>query len=301
MRKVTLGLGLRSTAQALGIIGRELGVFREHELDLRIVRTETAGPDGVRGLLAGEYQFGEYGPVPLVRAAFQGGDPLIILAPEPVSALYILGRKGVTSPEGLSGGTIGVLSESGQTGFSAARMIERWGMRGQVRLVALDTYPEIYDALVAGEVGAGVLTADYKIVGERKHGFSELVDLGQSLQYQAPVLSTTKRLRDTDAALIARVAASYIATIRTFKQEPRRVSAVLRSHLGFVDDEEAAAIHRFYSQRFQSIPRPSKAGMAKIIASLAVEYPEVQAPDIDEVYDPSFVEDEAAHQERTGA
>lgn len=301
MRKVNLALGLRSTAQALGIIGRELGVFREHGIDMCVVRSETAGPDGVRGLLAGEYQFGEYGPVPLVRAALEGGDPLIILAPEQVSAIYILGRKGVVMPADLAGGSIGVLSASGQTGFSADQMIARWGMRGQVQTVALKTYPNIYDALIKGEVDAGVLTADYKIVGERRHGIGELADLGQALQYQGPVLSTTKRLRDNDPALITAVVASYIATIRMFKQERQRVSRVLRSHLGFVDDLEAVEIHRFYSQRFQSNPLASKAGLSRIIASLNVEYPQTRSLEVDDVYDPSFVEKDVVNLERTGA
>ena len=69
LRTVTLALGLRSTAQSLGVIGRELGVFARHGLDLCIVREETAGPDGARGLLSGEFQFAEFGSVPIVQAS----------------------------------------------------------------------------------------------------------------------------------------------------------------------------------------------------------------------------------------
>ena len=103
MRKVKLALGLRSTPQSLGVIGGELGAFSEQGVDLAIVREETAGPDGIRGLLAGEYDFAEFGAVPVVQAALEGHDVLILMAAEPVSALYILARKGYCLAEGTCG------------------------------------------------------------------------------------------------------------------------------------------------------------------------------------------------------
>lgn len=257
--QATLALGLRSTAQSLGVIGRALGIFERHGVDLRIVREETAGPEGLRGLVAGEYDFAEFGAVPVVQAALAGHAPLIVLAAEPISALYILARRGVARPA-----TIGVLSAAGQTGFSAQQMLERW--QHTATLVPRGTYPRIYAALAAREIDAGVLTADYRIAGEVAHGFTSLVDLGETFRFQGPVLATMRRLREQDPARIAAVAAGYVETIACFKSAPERVVPLLRSHLGFVDDAQASAIHSFYAARFQSRPFASVAGVARVIA-----------------------------------
>jgi ABC-type nitrate/sulfonate/bicarbonate transport system substrate-binding protein len=289
MRTVKLALGLRSTPQSLGVIGSALGAFAEQGLDLAIIREETAGPDGVRGLLAGDYDFAEFGAVPVVQAAIEGHDPLILMAAEPVSALYILGRKDVPSPPALAGGAVGVLSEDGQTGFSTREMIDRWGMRGRVRLAALGTYPRIYQAIAAGELAAGVLTADYKLAGEIAFGFVELANLGQEFGYQGPILATTRRFRDREPDTVAKVVAAYVRSIELFKTQADRVVPILRRHLGFVDETQARAIHRFYAARFQDAPFASREGIARIIDSFATQRPGARQLTPDTIYDPSFV------------
>jgi ABC-type nitrate/sulfonate/bicarbonate transport system substrate-binding protein len=267
------------------VIGGALGAFSAHGLDLRIVREETAGPEAVRGLMAGEFQFVEVGAVPLVQAALEGHDPLILLAAEPVSALYILGCSGITEPRSLAGGAIGVLSETGQTGFAAKKMLARWGLSESVRLAPLGKYPSIFAALAAGEVQCGVLTADYKLAGEIAHGFTELVDLGREFGYQGPVVATTRRLRRRNPDLVARLVAAYIESIRLFKSEPARVVPLLREHLGFVNDAEALAIQRFYAARFQASALPSGEGIARIIESFSKQYAAAASMKPQDVYD----------------
>ncbi len=277
---VTLALGLRSTAQGLGIVGRELGVFARHGLDLRIVREETAGPAGARGLVQGEYQFAEFGSVPVVQAAQQGQGLVILMAAEQVAALYLLGRRGVARGDVAR---VGVLSEAGQTGHSARQVLARWD-RHPVELVPLGTYPKVYAALAAGEIDAGVLTADYRLAGEVAHGFHELADLGQELGYQGPVLATTRALARSQPDLVQRVVAAYVETIRVFKSSPAEVARVLQRHLGFVDAQQAAAIQRFYAARFQDRPYASEQGIARVIASLGAA--SIQVSD---VLDASFL------------
>ena len=272
------------------MVGRELGAFAEQGLDLHIVREETAGPEGARGLVRGEYEFAEFGVVPIVQAALEGQDPLILLAAEQVSALYILARPQVALPGALAGGAIGVLSEQGQTGFSALQMISRWGLADKVRLAPLGTYPKIFEAVASGAIEAGVLTADYKLAGELAHGLIVLADLGQEFQYQGPVVATTRRLRDRDPELVARVVAAYVRSIRLFKTAPEQVVPLLRRHLGFVDDAQALAIQRFYAARFQDAPFASKEGIARVIGSFARQYPAALQLEPGDVYDPSFLD-----------
>lgn len=267
---VTWALGLRSTPQSLGVIGRDMGVFERHGLELHIVREETAGPEGARGLLNEEYQFAEFGTVPIVQAALDGADPLILMAAEQQSALFILSRAGVPEPALLRGGRLGVLSVAGQTGYSAMRMLDQWGLSGNVELVPCQTYPRIYESLAAGELDAGVLTADYKIAGAIAYGIQTLADLGAALRYQGPVVATTRRLRDAQPRLVQQVVNAYLDTLRLFKHSDS-VAPCLQRHLRFVNAAQASAIRSYYAQRFQSRPYPSAEGLTRVIESMRGE------------------------------
>lgn len=288
LRSATLALGLRSTPQSLGVVGAALGEFARHGVDLRVVREETAGPEGILGLVRGEYDFAELGVIPAVWAALDGHDPLLVFAAEPVSALYVLGAAGVVAPDDLKGARIGVLSRDGQTGESARMMLERWQLADAVELVELGTYPAIYQALADGRTQGGILTADYWMAGRLRHGFTILADLGRELMYQGPVLATTKRLRESRPELLQAVVRGYLASLRRFREDGAAVVPLLKTHLRFVDLDEARAIHRFYAARFSAEPFPSEAGIDRVIRAYARRRPEVSLAPSD-LYDPLFL------------
>ncbi|WP_338616319.1 ABC transporter substrate-binding protein [Pigmentiphaga sp. CHJ604] len=288
--QVRLALGLRSTAQSLGVIGRDAGIFRAQGLDLRIAREETAGPEGVRGLIAGEYELAEFGAVPLVQAVYEGHDPVILLAAEQTNALYLLGAAHIDTPRALAGGRIGVLSMPGQTGVSAAAMLDKWDLsRADVELLELGTYPAIYQALQDGRIAAGVLTADYGIAGTIAFGLRKLADLGEELRFQGPILATTRRYASAHPERVQRAVAAYVRTIALFVEQPHRVLDSMQRHLGFLDHEQALAVHAFYARRFQHRPYPSEAGMKRVIDLYAPSYPR-PALRLEDIWDRSFLD-----------
>lgn len=294
MPPVRLALGLRSTAQSLGVIGRDAGLFQQQGIDLRIVREETAGPEGLRSLVAQECDLAEFGTVPLVQAVYEGLDPVILLAPEQTNAMYLLGTAGIAAPEALLGQRIGVLSAAGQTGVSATAMLERWGLpRQQVTLEELGTYPAIYQALQEGRVAAGVLTADYGIAGSLAFGLRRLADLGTELQFQGPIVATTRRFAQAHPDRVQRAVDGYVQAIALFATGAPQVIDSLKRHLKFLDHEQALAVHGFYAQRFQRLPHPSEAGLQRVIDLYARR---LQRPPLrlDQVWDRSFLDRSAA-------
>ncbi|MDX3904655.1 MAG: ABC transporter substrate-binding protein [Pigmentiphaga sp.] len=286
---IRLALGLRSTAQSLGMIGRDTGAFERHGVDLHIVREETAGPEGARMLLEGECDAAEFGAVPVVQNAFEGKDPVIVLAAEQINALHVFGARGVIQPQDLIGRSVGVLTAAGQTGVSARQMLARWQLDGQVELEELKSYPAIYAALREGRIAAGVLSADYGIAGSEAYGFSLLADLGRELGYQAPVLAVTRRTIAQRPQAVQRLVAAYVDAIARFKADAEGVAPIIERHLGFVDRAQALAIQRFYAPRFQAKPYPSEAAIQRIIDMFAPQYPRCAPVTVAQVYDPSFL------------
>jgi hypothetical protein len=282
-------LGLRSTAQFLGRLGAEAGVFARLGVDFQIAAFETTAPVGLAGLVEGKWAFGEMGAVPVVDGLLAGSDPVILLAPEQINAMFVISRSDVGEPAALAGGRIGVLSETGQTIFTARAMLARWGLTDEVAPVALGTYPRIYEAIAGGEVEAGVLTADYRFAGAAAHGMNALVNLGDEFGFQGPIIATTRRVIATEAELVGLVVRGYVEAIHLFKTDRATVLPLLRNHLGFDDATAVEATYDFYVPRFQSLPLPSMDGIARVIEQFRDRYPAAAEMTPDDVCDRSFL------------
>lgn len=291
MRTVRLAIGLKSTAQSLALVGLAAGSFRDVGIDLQIARSEIAGPAAISGLLEGQWEIAEFGAVPVVQWALEGKDPLILLAAEPRSALYILGAKGVEQAEQLKGREVGVLTAAGQTGYSATEMLRRWGLAADVKLIELGRYPAIFEALRAGRIAAGVLTADYRFAAGHEDGFSVLCDLGEEFRFQGPVVVTTKRLAAAEPRLIAAIVEGYARALRAFQQDAKLARAVLAAHLDFATPDGIAHIYEFYAKRFSAIPRPSMTGLQEVLDSFAHQYPAAALMRPQDVYAARYLDD----------
>jgi ABC-type nitrate/sulfonate/bicarbonate transport system substrate-binding protein len=284
-----IAVGLRSTTQSISIIGMETGQFEAAGLSLKLAKLETAAPAGVRGLQTGDWQFAELGAVPVVQAAIAGNDAVIIASVEPSSALFLMTSARIDSPAAVAGGRIGVLSIEGQTGFLAGLVAQRWNIADDVTLVPMQTYPNIYRALRAGEIEAGVLSADYRFDGEHEARLNALVDLAQLLQLQGPCVVTTRDLIRRQPETVHRFMAGYVQAIHLFKTQPERVLPLLKRHLGFADPV-ILQIYNFYAARFQSIPRPSRAGIVRAIEEITGKDQSTALLQPEAICDLSFIE-----------
>lgn len=290
-RPARLAVGLLSAAESLGWIGRECGIFRRLGLDLEVGPIEVAGPRTVAGLKEGDWEFAEVGAAPVVEAAIGGADTVILLAPERRAALYLLGRAGIDAPERLAGGRIGVLTTAGQTGLSAELMLNRLGLAGTCAIEPLGTYPKVFAALAAGEIEAGVLTADYLFCGRGAFGATVLGDIGAELAFQGPIVATTRRLIAADRAMVATLVRGFVAAIHFFKTRPAETIDILQPYLGIAERAVAAEIHAFYAPRFHALPRAWPEGLARLIEEYARRAPDARRFLPADVVDESFLDE----------
>ena len=284
-----IAVGLRSTTQSISIVGIQCGQFEIEGLSLELAQLETAGPVGVRGLQDGDWEFAEFGAIPVVQAAAQGHDVVIIASVEPRSALFLMACARIDSPSGLSGGRIGVLSSEGQTGFLARLITEKWGIADQVTLAPLQTYPNIYRALRSDTIEAGVLSADYRFDGEHEARLNALVDLAQVLEIQGPCIVTTRAFIRRHPDFVRAYVAGYVRSVHLFKTKPEIVLPILQRHLGFADPV-IRQIYDFYAPRFQATPRPSHAGVIRAIEEVGRSVASADALRPEDICDLSFID-----------
>lgn len=288
--KARLAVGLLSTAEGLGAIGQQTGVFARRGIALEIVRTETTGPVAAAGLANGEWDFCDVGAAPIVEANFQGHDTVVLAAAEAYGALFMVGRRGVDAPAQLAGKRVGVLSRGGQMELSAQVVLDRWGIRDTVEIVVLGTIHRVFDAMVTGAVDGGMLTADFRFWGEHVHGMHPLADVGAEFRHVGPCLAGARGFLRANPDLAKGVVQGYAEAIGVFKADRERMIAILGPYLGIDDRPSLAAIHDFYARQFQDDPRPPADGIQHLIDTYAPRYPGAGPRTVADVCDLSWLD-----------
>lgn len=286
---VRIVTGLRATSQSLGCIGTEAGVFKRLGIDVSFPAIETAGPEAAAGLVRGDWEFAEVGGAPIIQGVLDGHDTVILLAaqqPEQGSGFLVV-RRGITELEQLAGGRVGVLTEAGQTGISARATLRAWGITAT--LVPLGTFPNIYAALGAGDIDAGVLSVEYRLAGQRVFGLNALPTPGGG--FQPPVLGTTRRMISKSREVVARVVQGYVETIHLFKTNRSVAAPLLQRCLKIFDAETIGNVYQYYEPRFQRLPLPSPSGIQSLLHEFASKYPAARTHPPTAFSDTSFLED----------
>jgi len=267
---VRIVTGLRATSQSLAWIGTEAGIFKRLGIEISFPAMETAGPEAAAGLVRGDWDFAEVGGAPIIQGVLDGHDTVILLAAiEPSRQGLVAVRRGITEPGQLSGGRYGVLTVEGQTGLRARALLRGWGITAT--LVPLGTFPKIYAALGAGEIDAGAMTDEYRIVGERKFGFNAIST--QDPGFLPPVLATTRRLISSNRGLVAQVVQGYVETIHLFKTNRSVAVPLLERYLKIFDRESIEDFYNRFAPQFQSLPIPSPSGIQSLLNEFASKYP----------------------------
>jgi ABC-type nitrate/sulfonate/bicarbonate transport system substrate-binding protein len=262
----------RSTAECLGLFAQAQGLFLDSGVDFRLVAFETAAERGMRGLLAGEWDYIEIGITPLVRLKADGHDPVIVVGTTPVNTNFLMGRRDIAKLADLAGGRIGCLSLGGQTAAAARAVLAPHGIADAVKLVPLTTYSKIFDAVAAGEIEGAILAGDIRFPGEVRHGMRVLADIGAATRLPGTCVVTTRREIERNPDLARRIVRTYVGAVQTFKTRPEAAKVFLADLLRF-DAGTIERIYAYYRSVFQTVPRPSLPHIQIGIDEVAREHP----------------------------
>jgi ABC-type nitrate/sulfonate/bicarbonate transport system substrate-binding protein len=244
-------IALRAAFQSVMWIGVEAGLFRKHDVEVAFT-LETGGPRAAAGTVRGDWEFCHTGDLPIIEAAAQGQDLVLIVAPTaPHDAAFVMARRGITKLEQLANGRIGGVDATGQFGRAVQLMLEKGNIPATV--VSLGSFQAIYKALGAGEIDAGYLPVDLRFLGENEFGFNAIA----ALPVGAGGIVTTRRLIAANRELVSRFVQASVDTIALFKTRPDVAIPLLQRFLGIEDRRSTEQLLAYYAPLFQSTPRPT--------------------------------------------
>ena len=287
--RVRIVTGLRAGLQSLGWIGAESGIFRRNGLEVTFPNAESGGPEAAAGLIRGEWEFANTGSSPLIQGVLDGHDTVILFTPTgpTASGNPVLVRPGTSEPSQLLGTRIGVLSETGQNTIALQVALRAWHVTAT--LVPLGTNANIYAALGARTIDAGVLSPDFRFLGPREFGLNVIETPGTG--FSAAAVGCTRRLIAANRPLVTRLVRAYVETIHFFKTERAAVIPLLRQFLRFKDRRAVEDAYEFYAPLFQPLPRPAAEGIQKLLVELALKQPAAAQLTLASVADQSVLDE----------
>ena len=292
---VRMAIALRAAFQSVAWVGAELGIFRQHGIELMFT-LETGGPRAAAGTVQGDWEFCHTGDIPVVEGVAQGQDPVLVVAPTaPHDAAFLMARRGITKLEQLANARVGGVDAKGQFGQAVAALLDQWGV--SATMVSLGSFRAIYQALGTGEIDAGYLPVDLRFLGENQLGLNAIA----GLPVGAGGIVTTRRLIAANRELVSQFVRASVDTIALCKTRPDIVVPVLQRFVQIDDRKSVEQLLAHYAPLFRSSPRPTFASELPQLSSIVSQkYSAAGNIKPEELADASFVDelDRAGYIER---
>ena len=288
--RARMATGLRATTHSMAWMGVEAGVFKELGLDATFETFVPGALEIVAGLQRGDFEFGQFGTVPTADAVLNGGDPVALLRnTADHSSTFLMTRPEYTKLEQLDGKTVAVISDAitGQTGIRTRLTLEKVGVKANY--VGLGTFQNIYRALGAGEIDAGVLQIHQRFPGQRQYGWNAFDVVSVDLP---SLFVTTRKMIASERELVQKVVQGMVETIHLFKTQ-RDVAVPLLQRFLQIDDRKAVEdLHEFYVPLFPAVPRAALGddGMRSLRNLLSKKFPAAAKLQESDVIDSSFID-----------
>ena len=285
-----MATSFRATTHSMAWLGVEAGLFKKLGLDASFEKFTAGGPEIISGLQRGEFEFGHTGALPTAEAVLNGGDPVALLRNTLThSSQFIMTQREYTSLGQLDGKTVGVISDatSGQSGVMTRLAVEKAG--AIARYVGLGNFQNVYRALAAGEIDAGVMQIHQRFPGQRQYGWNafDLVSLDLP-----SVFVTTRRLIAAERELVQKVVQGMVETIHLFKTQPDIAIPLLQRFLQMDDRKTVEELHAYYVPLFPTVPKVNlgEAGMKSLRDRFSAKFPAAVKLQESAIVDSSFIE-----------
>jgi NitT/TauT family transport system substrate-binding protein/sulfonate transport system substrate-binding protein len=237
----------------------------------------TTGPQAVQSLLAREVDVAYVDAAQLVRAGIAGADTVMLAATTNTLLFKLIAVPAIQRPEDLKGKRLGITRLGTTSDFAARYMLEHVGLApdSDVALVQTGGSPELFQALVAGAIDAGLANEPF-VMQARKQGYSVPYDVAaQGLEMPQNAIGTLHSIVAQRPEAFRRFLAGLVEGIAWTKQNRADALQVLGQYTQTEDPEILNATYDEHAPRFPPVPHVTEAGVQTVFDSLRDSEPRV--------------------------
>jgi NitT/TauT family transport system substrate-binding protein len=289
--KLIADYGGHAGFQSTTWVGRDLGIFAKHGLDVEIIMI-TGAARSVAALLGNSTHFSTGSATGPLAAAVRGSDIKVIAASYNKFPYAFVVKPEIRSPKDLRGKRVNILNYGGSNDLALQLALKEWGLKhSDVQVIIGGDAPTRMGALMAGRIDATILSPPHLTIAV-KAGYRVLADMGDmSTNFTQSSLyvkgSSLKENRDR----VKRFVRGYVEAIHVIKTDRVRTMKVFANRMRIDDPETVRTTYEYFAPRFSLPPRVNLDGVRDTISFYAEQNPDFKNRKAEEFVDHSLLDE----------
>lgn len=270
-------------------VAQEEGLFRKSGLEVELVHIPSTSR-AIQVLLAGELQYTYMDGRTAVQATLKGADAVIVTGVANRLVFSFMARPEIKTFNNLKGKKIGITRLGSSTHSVTLWVMNKFGLKTEeYQLLQLVDVPNIFTAIVAGQIDAGALSPPTNFRA-RKAGLSELIDLSKDgPEYVSVAIGSTRSFIKANEEMTRRFVRGYSEGVQLLKANKTVGIRAIQKYARIKDPEILEATYGEARAYIETVPYVTRKGMEAIIAELLPTEPKAKTAKPDDFLDTRFV------------
>lgn len=255
-------------AQSGMFMAKQEGLFKKNGLDVELLHIPSSSR-AIQAILAGEIAISFMDGANAVQANLKGANLALVAGATNRMVFSLMAKPEVKSVSDLRGKKIGITRIGSSTHTSALYALSQAGLRpSDYQILPLVEVPNIFTALAAGQVDAGVVSPPTNSRA-RKAGFKELVNLAkEGPEYVSVAVGTSRTYLNANDDTIRRVVRSYAEGVYMFKTNKAAALKMIENQLRVKDVDIQEDTYNQFRQYLEYPPYVTRKAMEAVLAEL---------------------------------
>lgn len=214
----------------------EAGYFKDENLDVTLEHIASSST-AVAALLSKQIQFTHLDGQVDIDANLTGGNIRMIYGITNKLVFSVMTKPTITKPADLKGKKLGITKVGSSTDTAARLALGMWGLKpdADVAFIGLSEVPQIFTALSAGSIDAGVVSPPTNFRAKQA-GFHELLNLAtDGPEWPSVGIGATEDYIKANPDVVTRVVRAYSKGVWRFKTDKAFALTVLPKYLKLTD------------------------------------------------------------------
>ena len=287
--KVRINWTAVTGAQSGMFMAQQEGLFKKNGLDVELIHIPSSSR-AIQTILAGEIAFSFMDGNNEAQANLKGANLVLIAGATNRMVFSLMAKPEIKKIADLRGKKIGITRVGSSTHTSALYALGQAGLRpSDYQILPLMEVPNIFTALVAGQIDAGVVSPPTNSRA-RKAGMVELMNIAkEGPEYVSVAVGTTRSYVNANEDIARRVVRSYAEGVYLFKTNKAAALKMIQNQLKVKDADIQEDTFNQFRQYLEYPPYVSRKGVEAVIADVAETAPQARLTKSDDYIEMRFV------------
>jgi NitT/TauT family transport system substrate-binding protein len=276
-------------AQSGMFMAQQEGLFKKQGLDVELIHIPSSSR-GIQAILAGEIAFSFMDGSNAVQANLKGANLALVAGATNRQVFSLMAKPDFKRIADLKGKKIGITRVGSSTHTSALFALGSAGLKtNDYQLLPLLEVPNIYTALAAGQIDAGIMSPPTN-ARAKKAGFIELMNVAkEGPEFVSVAVGTSRSYIKANEDTVRRVVRAYAEGVQIFKANKPAALRMIASQLKVKEPEIQEDTYNQFREYLEYPPYVSRKGIEAVLAEVANKEPRAKAAKAEDFLDMRFV------------